>query len=216
MDSLGIAQAHLLAHSMGGSEITEFAGRYPERTLGLVYLEAGYDWPDAVSKGVFATLPPRGGRDRLESMEAYSEVWQSQLGRDIVLPPGIDAHFRATTRVTPDGRVQPVPDSAASVQFSASARAYSKDYTAVRSPALALYAPDWFATNLDDPETAQAIVDWEAESWDPFRVASIAKIQAELSGVVVREIPNTTHPSILFVNADSLVKMIRDFLLEAR
>ena len=70
-------------------------------------------------------------------------------------------------------------------------------------------------TDLDDPEAAQAMLDWEAETFQPARVASIAQIQAELSGVVVREIPNTTHRSILFVNPDSLVKMIRDFLLEA-
>ena len=60
-----------------------------------------------------------------------------------------------------------------------------------------------------------AMLNWEAETNEPFRVASIAQIQAELSGVVVRELPNTTHMSILFVNTDSLVKMIRDFLLEA-
>ena len=47
LDNLGIERIYLLGWSMGGDEITEFAGRYPERVEKLVYLEGGYDWSDA-------------------------------------------------------------------------------------------------------------------------------------------------------------------------
>ena len=37
MDHLGIGQAILLGHSMGGGVAVEFASKYPERVLGIVY-----------------------------------------------------------------------------------------------------------------------------------------------------------------------------------
>src|SRR5262245_41077828 len=46
LDNLGIGHVSLLGWSMGGDEITEFAGRYPERVEKLIYLEGGYDWSD--------------------------------------------------------------------------------------------------------------------------------------------------------------------------
>ena len=34
---------HLIGHSAAGNELTTFAGKYPKRTLKLVYLDAAYD-----------------------------------------------------------------------------------------------------------------------------------------------------------------------------
>jgi pimeloyl-ACP methyl ester carboxylesterase len=46
LDTLGIGRVNLLGWSMGGNEISEFAVRHPERTAGLIYLDAAYDWAD--------------------------------------------------------------------------------------------------------------------------------------------------------------------------
>jgi pimeloyl-ACP methyl ester carboxylesterase len=46
LDHLHIERASLLGWSMGGNEVTEFAGRYPERVNKIIYLEGGYDWSD--------------------------------------------------------------------------------------------------------------------------------------------------------------------------
>jgi pimeloyl-ACP methyl ester carboxylesterase len=43
LDSLHIKKAILIGHSLGGDEITAFAGMFPERTLALVYLDAAID-----------------------------------------------------------------------------------------------------------------------------------------------------------------------------
>ena len=43
MDSLGIHRAFLTGHSIGGYEITHFAARHPDRTIGIIYLDAGTD-----------------------------------------------------------------------------------------------------------------------------------------------------------------------------
>src|SRR5207247_542964 len=43
LDSLNVTKAVLVGHSLGGDEITAFAGAYPDRIVGLVYLDAAMD-----------------------------------------------------------------------------------------------------------------------------------------------------------------------------
>jgi non-heme chloroperoxidase len=43
LDSLGIRRAVFAGHSIGGYEITHIAATYPDRVLGLVYLDGGSD-----------------------------------------------------------------------------------------------------------------------------------------------------------------------------
>ena len=43
LDSMGIGRAVLAGHSIGGYEITHIAAKYPDRVVGLIYLDAGSD-----------------------------------------------------------------------------------------------------------------------------------------------------------------------------
>ncbi len=43
LDSLGIRRAVFAGHSIGGYELTHIAANYPERVLGLIYLDGGSD-----------------------------------------------------------------------------------------------------------------------------------------------------------------------------
>src|SRR4051812_17464855 len=43
LDSLGLQRVALVGHSIAGDELTAFAGMYPARVAGLVYLDAAYD-----------------------------------------------------------------------------------------------------------------------------------------------------------------------------
>jgi pimeloyl-ACP methyl ester carboxylesterase len=58
LDNLGIERANLLGWSMGGDEITEFAGSYSDRVGKLVYLEGGYDWSDPTFYKSFTEILP--------------------------------------------------------------------------------------------------------------------------------------------------------------
>lgn len=46
LDKMRIRRVHLIGHSAAGDELTTFAGKYPKRTLKLVYLDAAYDRRD--------------------------------------------------------------------------------------------------------------------------------------------------------------------------
>ena len=218
LDSLGIAETNLLGWSMGGNEITEFAGRYPQRTRKLVYLEAGYDWSDAAFWEALEVFPISFAPDStaLQSLDMYRKWYQGIFTPGLAWTPGLEANIRELTRIKPDGTVQVIPSAAVSEKLWASLASYRRDYTAVRAPALALYSTNFFETNMPDPEAAQAITSWERQMMDPFRLASIMRIREELSGVIVREIPNITHVSIVHVNQESLAETIRNFLLETQ
>lgn len=83
LDSLGVARAVLAGHSVAGDELTEFAARHPDRTAGLVYLDAAYDRSHTTRRllgmavlGQVPPAPPRpSGRDRASaaSAQAYLE-----------------------------------------------------------------------------------------------------------------------------------------------
>lgn len=46
LDSLGIDRAAVVAHSFGGSELNYLAAHHPSRVERLVYLDAGFDFPE--------------------------------------------------------------------------------------------------------------------------------------------------------------------------
>ena len=93
LDVLQIRTAHLVGHSLGGIEITEIAGRFPERVLSLVYLDAAVDAADAAR--IMKLDPMAGPPPSAESRAGQIAAWWS---------------------------------------------AYSPDYAALRSPALAFFA----------------------------------------------------------------------------
>lgn len=218
MDSLGIARAHLLGWSMGGNEITEFAGRYADRVGKLVYLEAGYDWSDAALWEAWDVLPISLEPDSasLESLYAYRSWFHGFLLPGVPWTPELESHLGALTRIGSDGRVQVIPRPDAMEKLMVSLATSGRDYAAIRAPALALYSTSFFSTESHDSASAQALLKWERDMIDPFRQASIARIREELSDVVVQEIENTTHVSIGFHNQELLVTTIRDFLMELR
>lgn len=218
LDSLRIAQANLLGWSMGGNEITEFAGSHPERVLKLVYLESGYDWSDSTFWEAFEALPIDLEPDSasLQSLDAYRSWYQTMWAPGVPWTPGLEAHLRDITRIATDGTVQVFPIASVSEKLFASLASTRRDYTAVRAPALAIYSSTFFETDVSDPEQARAVRAWEVEMMAPFRRASIERIRQKLPGVIVHEIPNTTHSSVGFLNQESLVATIRDFLLEAQ
>jgi pimeloyl-ACP methyl ester carboxylesterase len=120
LDRLAIARANLLGWSMGGNEITEFAGRYPDRVAGLVYLEAGYDWSDSKFQGEFPSLGPDASA--LRSLDAYRTWYRQTWFGNTPWTPGLEAYLRDITRVDPDGSVHPVPSGPVLEALSASKR----------------------------------------------------------------------------------------------
>lgn len=66
MDHRKIERATLAGYSIAGNELTEFATRYPQRVVKLIYLDAAYNLPENAELGRKAqlNLPPLPGADK--------------------------------------------------------------------------------------------------------------------------------------------------------
>jgi pimeloyl-ACP methyl ester carboxylesterase len=195
---------------MGGNEITEFAGRYPDRVDKLVYIEAGYDWSNSRFQKEFPSLAP--DTSALRSLDAYRRWYRQTWFGNTAWTPGLEAYLRDITRIDPDGRVHPVPSGAVLDALSVSNATSTRDYRRVQAPALALYATSFLPIDPAAPDVMRVGQAWEDHVMIAFRRASIERVRQELSHVVVREFPNTAHVSILVLAHDPVLAAIREFL----
>lgn len=215
LDSLGIRRASLLGWSMGGDEITEFAGRYPERVDKLIYLEGGYDWSDPAFFAPFMDIlavnnAAPSALASLDDLRAwYHPAW---IGREVPWTPALEAFLRDAVRIAPSGAVDPIPSVPVFEALLKTLGSWRRDYTKVRVHALALYGTYFFPTDRSDPELAQKLRAFEERTMVPFRQTSMDRVRRELAGATVRQIDDRGHMSIGVVDLAALAATISDFL----
>jgi pimeloyl-ACP methyl ester carboxylesterase len=213
MDGLGIAKAHLAGWSMGGNEITAMAGIHPERVDRIVYLEAAYDWADpafvaALKSYPIDMTPPASAMTSLDAYRAYQRT---------VLYPGVsdasrfEAYIRDLVVIQPDGTVRQRMSDSVMQALQASVLTDPRDYTKVRSPALAIYAETMLDTRHGDSAQRTKIFAWEQNHMVPFRTASIERVRRELPDVEIVNVPGT-HNDFVFTSREQVVGAMRRFL----
>jgi len=213
MDGLGMAKAHLAGWSMGGNEITAMAGTHPERVDRIVYLEGAYDWADPASVAAFKSFPvdmtpPARAMTSLDVYRAYYRaVWFPAVSD----ASRVEAHTRDLVVVQPEGTLQlrmsgSVTEALATILFTD-----RRDYSKVRSPALAIYAETFLDVRSgESPQLAKNLA-WEQKHMVPFRTASIERVRRELPNVEILNVPGT-HMDFAFTSRDQVVAAMRRFL----
>jgi pimeloyl-ACP methyl ester carboxylesterase len=153
LDRLGLERVVLVGHSIAGDELTAFAGRYPQRVAGLVYLDAalnrysptGADVEPECLQSIMAQAQARlpaelmvqapDGERRPRSLAAISQMFQL-LG----VPPRPATELAATNAWLPGGGIGPTaPSERASRELKEGTARYRPDYRALRMPLLALF-----------------------------------------------------------------------------
>ncbi|HVZ03262.1 alpha/beta hydrolase [Hyphomicrobium sp.] len=216
LDGLHIERANLLGWSMGGNEITAFAGLYPERVDKLVYLEGGYDWSDPAFFKPFTEMlavnsPSPSTLNSFEALKTwYHAAW---IGRDVAWTPALDAFLRDAVRIEPSGSVEPVPSIEVFAALIETLGTWPRDYTKVRAPALFIYGTSFFPTDCSEPALAQKLRDFEQNIAAPFRRVSIDRISRELGDVRVSQLDGRSHMSIGVLAPEKLAATIESFLL---
>lgn len=142
-DALGLTRVVLGGHSIAGNELTRFAGRFPERVRGLVYLDTTFDYTKDADTG--GEDPPMNRRldepaptpDDGRSMKAAiaylrrkSKNWW----------PALEANLRDALDALADGSVRPNTPDAVETAMDTAAHRFSPDYRPVRAPALVVTA----------------------------------------------------------------------------
>jgi pimeloyl-ACP methyl ester carboxylesterase len=215
LDNLGIERANFLGWSMGGNEVTEFAGSYPERVAKIVYLEGGYDWSDSAFFKAFTDLlavnsPKPETLASFGALKAwYHSAW---IGRDVQWTPALEAFLRDAVRIRPDGAVDPIPSIEVFGALVQTLGTWRRDYAKVRAPALAIYGSSFFPADDSDSDLARKVRSFERDVAAPFRSASIDRIRRELRDVRIAELDDRTHMSVGVIAPQHLADMIGAFL----
>lgn len=215
MDLLGIAKADLAGHSMGGNEITAMAATHPERVDRIVYLEGAYDWADPTFVSAVKAAPPiflTPPASAMTSLDAYRAYQRTVWFPGVSDASRFEAYVRDLVVIQPDGTVRPrTSDSVAQAVLTA-LFTDRRDYTKVRSPALAIYAETFVDVRNGDSAQLATNRAWNQKYWAPFRAASIARLRRELPNVEIVNVPGT-HMDFLFTSREPVVAAMRRFLL---
>jgi pimeloyl-ACP methyl ester carboxylesterase len=212
MDALGIAKAHLAGWSMGGNEITAMAGTHPKRVDRIVYLDAAYDWADPAFVAAFKSYPiGTTPASALRSLDAYGAYIRTTFLPGVSDASRFEAFIRDMVAIQPDGTVRErLSDSVAQALFT-TLLTDRRDYTKVRSPALAIYAETMFDARYGDSAQRAKILAWEHIHMVPFRASSIERIRRELPNVEIVNVPGT-HQDFLFTSREQVAGAMRRFL----
>ena len=215
VDSLHLDRVYLLGWSMGGNEITEFAIRYQERTAGLIYLEAGYDYSEPAFTSILDRFPEAlsPGPADLASMDKYRRWYHRFWYPDLEWNEILESNIKAGTRVLENGAVEIIPGEKITNLLVGSLRAYSRSYSKIAAPVLALYTPVFFKHLSPDPNLQKAYEDLEKDIISPWREHNKEKLKNELKDVRIHELNHGGHASVLFASQDSLIELITDFIL---
>jgi len=213
MDALGIDRAHLAGHSYGGTELTGMASTYPSRVDRIVYIDAGYDWADPLWKAAMEAWPLaiEAPKSALRSVDAFIE-W-AKTGGDPRSLRGkwFEPSVRESVIVQPDGSVRPRRGLPELEQLLHDMQGNPRrDYSKVRSPALSIYASEFFDVAHAPAADREKIRAWERTYPTPLRVESIDRIRRELAGVRVETV-RTNHGDIV-VTSKPTVKLMQEFL----
>jgi len=214
MDGLGIARAHLAGHSMGGNELTGMAGTHSERVDRVVYLDAAYDWSEPAVAQAFGSAP-RAYQSRpasaMMSLDAYRAHFRSHWFLDVRDAHRYEAYVRDVMEVRSDGTVRPRMSDSLWQELALGLFSGRRDYTKVRSPALAIYATTFYdGRHGDSARVAQSLA-WEQKYMVPFRRRSMERARRELPEVEILSVPGN-HMDFIFTSRDQVVIAMRRFL----
>jgi pimeloyl-ACP methyl ester carboxylesterase len=213
MDTLGIAKAHLAGWSLGGNDITAMAGTHPERVDSIVYLEGAYDWGGPALADAFKSVPidflaPASAMRSLDAYWAYQKtIWLPAVNDT----SRFEAYVRDLVVIQSDGTVRPRMTDSAMQEVLRATLTDQRDYTKVRSPALAIYAETFFDVRHGDPAQRTKNLDWEQKYLAPFRAASIERVRRELASVKILKVPGT-HKDFVFTSREQVVSAMLRFL----
>ncbi len=214
VDSLHLDRVYLLGWSMGGNEITEFAIRYPERTAGLIYLEAGYDYSEPAFASILKHIPVNFFPDTadLASMNAYRQWYHRFWFPDIEWNEALESNLKASTLVLDQGRVETIPGDKITNLLLRSLTQYPRDYSKIAAPVLAIFTPEFFKHAETDSLTQKAYEDLEENIISPWRKHSKERLKNELRHVQIHDLSQGGHASVIFASQDTMIQLITDFV----
>ena len=152
--------------------------------------------------------PPASAMTSLDAYRAYYRtVWFPAVSD----ASRVEAHTRDLVVVQPDGTVRLRMSDSVAQALATTLFTDRRDYTKVRSPALAIYAETFLDVRNGDSAQRAKNLTWEQKHMVPFRAASIERVRRELPNVEILNLPGT-HVDIVHTSRNQVVAAMRRFL----
>ena len=213
MNALHIAKADLVGWSMGGNEITSMAATHPTRVRRIVYLDGAYDYADPDAVRAIQETPPglmEVPPTALASLTAYRSFQRKECFPRLDDIRKLDDYIRQSVTLMPDGRVKLKVHEIEGDLYKALIEDRPRDYSAVRCPALAIYAEHMLYPHAADPQRRSDSVAMEQKHLAAFRERSIARVRRELRGVEIARVPGG-HADFFLTSRDRVVSLMKRF-----
>jgi pimeloyl-ACP methyl ester carboxylesterase len=212
LDSLGIARAVLVGHSLAGDELTRFAATWPDRVRRLVYFDAAHD--RVPLERMLRELPPPAPTPMTAadstSPEAFREYYRRNFGIRLTMGEILSiAVFGADGRYLRDV-TPPAVDSAILRGLA------HPQYAKIKAPALAFYAvsdsaPQIFPTYAAMDSTDQARARRFFDVFAAWAAAERSRFAREVTHGREIELRGAHH--YLFISCeDTVLREMSDFL----
>jgi pimeloyl-ACP methyl ester carboxylesterase len=207
--ALHLGRVTVIGHSIAGEEMTRLAGQYPALVDKLVYLDAAYDRvsADAQLQEIFPVPPNLPGRPEptaADTANPAAYVAFVHRVRGVNIP---EADIRA--RFKYDGWREEITSSYQSIE------AEHPNYSAVKAPALAIYAVTDSVTQLEPWQRGDRD---HAAAWQDV-VRGLDRVDRSSRDQFRREVENGTvleirgaHHWVFVSNRDEVIAAVRRFL----
>lgn len=207
-DTLKADRAFLVGHSLAGAVMTQFAARYPERVLGLAYLDANGrpTGLDSIAARQPRRAPPTNPEvlKRPDGLRAFAAAtsygqWSNAAEADFQARPVGDEGARRNKLLAP------------LMQEFVSSRA---DYVPLKSPVLAICVVSGpksdFAWVKDDPGAGESMMSFLRDVQNPFQRRECQQLQREAPQAQTTEIESWHY--VFLAAPDHVEQLMRTFL----
>lgn len=191
LDSLKIARAIFVGHSIAGDELSELGAHSPERVAGLVYLDAAYPRSQEPTNKI---SDPARGVVPVPKVHTFDELLAKRRASPLGLPKAMETDLEVTQRGE-DGELTPSPPIPILLAMMRASKGWQPDYKAIKAPIIAIFAfsPEHpmadLALQSDDSLTRSKWNAWwrrDYWAWQEGVIASLKKDVPSAQIVVLR------------------------------
>jgi non-heme chloroperoxidase len=210
-DDLAIDPPVLVGHSLGGQELSSLGSRHPEKTAGLIYLDAAYQHAYYDRSKGFLDIEVNEVRRRLEQLEPDKRTGNPKPLIDELLQtslPELERTLRQIQERFKDAAAQPPASTKERPPIPpiiAAMNRGSQRYTDIRAPVLAIYAFEEVNGPDGSPDRAAA------ERRNQMKRDQAAAFQAGVPSARVIRLENASHDVFQSDESQVLREMI-DFI----
>lgn len=220
MTELGIGKAVFAGHSLAGIELSHIGARFPERTLALIYLDAGYDYSkesfeNMIQKNPIPSMQAPGQKDAYFTFEEYfTSMRNATPGLDAIWGEIIEDMCKHELAIEPDGKIVDKMTDGITQAVSEAMKNYAREDVEIKVPVLGIFGIHNVQYNIGSWMTEaqkSQVRDYFKKINDPWQEENIEAFKRHIPHAKITLIHEGHHYCFL-KKEDAVYTAMNDFL----